>query len=192
MELRKNLSHAPSIVLGALAVGVAMWASIQPAKLPAHTLPPAGWGRTNPDISQANIGQNICNPAWHTSSNNGVLYRPSSEFTTALKIKQLKELGYPIASSTKEFEEDHLISLELGGAPSDPMNLWPQPYTNVVDGQNLGAREKDKVENYLHDRVCSKTETLSSAQHRISTNWVEVYSEMKGVKYTGSESDTDD
>jgi hypothetical protein len=31
-----------------------------------------------------------------------------------------------LVGNPKDYEEDHLISLELGGAPRDPKNLWPQ------------------------------------------------------------------
>jgi len=30
------------------------------------------------------------------------------------------------------YEEDHLISLENGGDPKDPKNLWPEPYNTKV------------------------------------------------------------
>jgi hypothetical protein len=43
-----------------------------------------------------------------------------------------------------------LISLELGGAPSDPRNLFPEPHA-----PEPGARQKDTVENRLNDEVCS-------------------------------------
>ena len=84
-----------------------------------------------------------------------------------------------------------MISLELGGSPTDPQNLWPEPYINDVDGQNLGAHEKDKVENYLHSQVCSGAMTLVEAQTEIKTNWVAVYAKMKGLNYTGGESVSD-
>ena len=69
-------------------------------------------------------------------------------------------------------EVDHLISLELGGS-NDKENLWPQPYT----GQ-WNARQKDKLENYLHKQVCVGKITLQEAQKEIAGNWMEAY-----VKY---------
>jgi hypothetical protein len=34
--------------------------------------------------------------------------------------------------------------------PRDPGNLWPAPYKTQIGGQTVGARQKDKVENYIH------------------------------------------
>jgi len=52
------------------------------------------------------------------------------------------------------YEEDHLISLENGGDPRDPRNLWPKPYATQIDGLTVGARQKDTVENYIHNVIC--------------------------------------
>ena len=52
------------------------------------------------------------------------------------------------------YEENHLISLENGGHPRDPRNLWPEPYKTQIDGQTVGARQKDTVENYIHNAIC--------------------------------------
>jgi hypothetical protein len=59
-----------------------------------------------------------------------------------------------------DYQEDHLISLELGGHPTDPRNLWPQPYPR--------ASEVDRSENELNDAVCSGNLSLSEAQRRES------------------------
>jgi hypothetical protein len=69
-------------------------------------------------------------------------------------------------------EVDHLISLELGGS-NDKSNLWPQPYT----GQ-WNAREKDKLENFLHKQVCDGKITLEEAQRKIASNWIQTYLEF--------------
>ena len=98
--------------------------SSHPSRIgPADVYPPA-WatGAINQDITQRNISENICNPHWSTKSE-----RPPARYTTALKIEQLKQLGYG-DQSTADYEEDHLISLELGGNPTDSSNLWPEPY----------------------------------------------------------------
>lgn len=81
-------------------------------------------------------------------------------------------------------EDDHLISLELGGADNDIANHFPQAYEDPValkDGKlsddELGAHAKDKVENWLHRRVCAKELPLADAQRMIATNWVAAYHE---------------
>ncbi len=124
-------------------------------------------GAINTAITQANIGQNICNPKWSTKSE-----RPSSGYTTSLKKVQIKDEALP-DTKTGDYEEDHLISLELGGDPKDPKNLWPEPYTaSIADG---GAKNKDSVENYLHAQVCAGVMTLAEAQKEIATDWYAVY-----------------
>jgi len=73
---------------------------------------------------------------------------------------------YGWTGTTSDYEEDHLIALELGGHPSDEKNLWPEPY-NIQNG----ARAKDKIENLLHARVCAGQMALADAQSLIATNW---------------------
>ena len=40
---------------------------------------------------------------------------------------------YGETGSPSDYQEDHLISLELGGNPTDPRNLWPEPYPRAAD-----------------------------------------------------------
>ena len=98
--------------------------------------------------------------------------RPEASYTHRLKIEQIGEYGYS-DSRLRDYEEDHFIPLELGGNPTDPKNLWPEPFeTSVPDG---GAHAKDKVENYLHAEVCSGSLTLDQAQREIAEDWYRVY-----------------
>jgi hypothetical protein len=71
-----------------------------------------------------------------------------------------------------QYEVDHLVSLELGGS-NDIANLWPE-----AASPKPGFHEKDKVENYLHDQVCSGAISLKQAQIEIATNWLAVYNQM--------------
>jgi hypothetical protein len=124
-------------------------------------------GATNPEITQDNVRETICNPRWSTKS-----IRPPSSYTNRLKVEQIREYGYS-DSTLKDYEEDHFIPLELGGNPADPRNLWPEPFdTSILDG---GAHNKDKVENYLHAEVCAGSLTLEQAQREITEDWYRVY-----------------
>jgi hypothetical protein len=124
-------------------------------------------GATNPDITPGTIRETICNPRWSTKS-----ICPPASYTNQLKVEQIHEYGYS-DSSLKDYEEDHFIPLELGGNPSDPRNLWPEPFdTSIPDG---GAHSNDKVENYLHAEVCSGSLTLEQAQREITEDWYRVY-----------------
>jgi hypothetical protein len=105
-------------------------------------------GVLNAAVTQANIRSTICRRGWTRT------VRPSTEYTNALKRKQMRayhEHGPPSA-----FQEDHLISLELGGDPTDPRNLWPEPYPR--------ASEVDRLENELNAQVCSGALSLWDAQ----------------------------
>lgn len=68
----------------------------------------------------------------------------------------------------KQYEVDHLISLEIGGT-NDIANLWPQPYAVP------GAHQKDVLENKLHSMICSKQITPADAQKAISHDWWAAY-----------------
>jgi hypothetical protein len=86
--------------------------------------------------------------------------RPSESQTEHAKF----DVSYPayVVSHKTKSEEDHLVSLELGGS-NDITNLWPE----------VGKlpNPKDKVENDLHDAVCSGQVSLSAAQEAIASNW---------------------
>ena len=109
-------------------------------------------GVLNPDVTQANIRSTICRHGWTAT------IRPPVDYTNTLKRKQMRLYGE--TGSMSDYQEDHLISLELGGAPSDPRNLWPQP--------RPWADHVDRTENELNDEVCSGELTLVEAQARES------------------------
>ena len=78
---------------------------------------------------------------------------------------------------------DHLVPLELGGS-NDIGNLWPE-----VAEPRPGFHEKDKVENYLHEQVCSGAISLKQAQAEIAGNWPPAWvaylaGSLKGAGYT--------
>lgn len=77
-------------------------------------------------------------------------------------------------------EVDHLISLELGGS-NDFQNLWPEPYV-----PHPGARDKDKVENFLHREVCAGRIPIQEAQREIAEDWYAVYLTMPASHRHGS------
>ena len=94
--------------------------------------------------------------------------RLPESYTEALKRTQLAN-GYAYQGDTNvaDYEEDHLIPLELGGSPTSALNLWPEPYAG-----SDGARTKDEVENSLRRDVCNGSVTLATARQEIASNWV--------------------
>jgi len=112
-------------------------------------------GAASPLVTQGNLAQTICVSGYTKT------VRPPVSYTNPLKAQQMLQYGF--TDSIHLHEEDHLISLEIGGAPSDPKNLWPEP------GQS--PNPKDKVENFLHAEVCNGRITLKDAQDRIATDW---------------------
>jgi len=116
------------------------------AVLASATLTP---GSLNPAVTQATIHSTICVRGWTAT------VRPPSSYTSALKARQMPTYGE--AGPSSAYQEDHLISLELGGNPTDPRNLWPEPYPRASD--------VDKIENALNAKVCSGELTLTQAQH---------------------------
>jgi hypothetical protein len=95
--------------------------------------------------------------------------RPPVAYTNQLKQEQLEGRDYT-DQEPRDYEEDHLISLELGGAPKNEQNLWPEAYAG-----SCGARVKDVIERKLNRLVCSGDLPLRMAQHMIATDWVAAY-----------------
>lgn len=141
--------------------------------VPAHCTTQGGFpdrgctpGATNPAVTQTNIQTTICVSGYTAT------IRPPVSYTNPLKAELMRSYGLTGASSA--YELDHLISLELGGNPKSPSNLWPEAYLPVP-----GAHEKDKVENYLHSQVCGGQMTLAAAQKVIATDWLSVWATIK-------------
>jgi len=106
----------------------------------------------NPAVTQASIGATICTPGYTAT------VRPPTSLTGPLKVRQIASYGYADRNPA-DYEEDHVIALELGGAPAAPVNLYPEPRSSS------GA--DDALENLLHARVCSRALTLADAQAQI-------------------------
>ena len=70
------------------------------------------------------------------------------------------------------YEVDHFIPLALGGA-NDIANLFPE-----AAAPTPGFHEKDIVEVFLQEQVCSGHATLAAAQRQISTDWLAVYNNI--------------
>ncbi len=109
-------------------------------------------GVLNPDVTQATIGSTICVRGWTRT------VRPPTSYTSELELRQIKEYG--VGGTAADYQEDHLISLELGGHPTDPRNLWPEPIER--------AEKVDTIENELYDKVCTGAMSLEEAQRKES------------------------
>jgi hypothetical protein len=120
-------------------------------------------GVTDPRVSQDNIQQTICVPGY----TRGV--RPPGSYTDERKRQGIADYGYSDTSAA-DYEEDHLVALELGGSPTDPGNLWPEPRYPAGAGGRTAA-DKDRVENQLHTRVCAGDVSLAGARQAIATDW---------------------
>ena len=153
-----------------LAVGVPLSATVPltchlrdqgSMALPDPTCTP---GALNPAVGQDTIASTICVPGYSSS------VRPPQSFTYNLKVRQMRAWG--ITGPTSTIEEDHLVPLSLGGAPSDARNLWPEPggIPNV----------KDALEARLFSLVCRGAVTLHEAQIQIATDWRSAYQRFVG------------
>ena len=167
--------HARPVAIVAVAIGAATLLAVVPAEASpsaprASTMscstsylplpdPSCTPGATNPDVTQDTIDQTICVSGWTST------VRPPASYTNALKVNQIAEYGYS-DTSTADYEEDHLIPLELGGAPRDPNNLWPEPRYG-----SRTATNKDSVENALKKAVCDGQVNLVDAQNAIAADW---------------------
>jgi len=119
----------------------------------------------NPAVTQATIGTTICVRGWTAT------IRPPASYTDALKRQQLQQFAgqhqgdpqWNVAGT----EEDHRLSLDLGGAPTDPMNLSPEVHRS--------SALKDQEEAALggsQGKVCRGEMTLQEAQQELISTWL--------------------
>ncbi|HEX5597226.1 MAG TPA: hypothetical protein VFX61_14605 [Micromonosporaceae bacterium] len=147
-----KVASPPAITVTATVLACAY----QDGKADSHCTP----GAINPEVTQDNIHQTICVKGWTKT------IRPPASYTDNLKSIQLQRYGQ--SQQPKLYEEDHLIALELGGAPRNSDNLWPQSWNGPT-----GAHAKDSEENQLHAQVCAPVNPmpLSVAQQTIVRDW---------------------
>jgi hypothetical protein len=122
-------------------------------------------GATNPRVTQANLASTVCKSGYTAT------IRPPEGVTGPEKRASEAAYGFKGKGSTTEY--DHLISLELGGDPNSPLNLWPEPNRARAAGVD---NPKDQVENELNALVCNAVHgqpylPLARAQYLIATNW---------------------
>ena len=145
------------VVAVVVAAGLAVALMERRAREPPLSRDRASWtvtpGVLNPDVSQRTIASTICASGWTSE------IRPSSDYTGRLKLEQMRAYGR--TGTPDGYQEDHLISLEMGGNPTDPRNLWPEPYPR--------ASEMDQIENELNSEICDGKLTLAQAQQREDT-----------------------
>jgi hypothetical protein len=119
-------------------------------------------GATDPRVTQANLAATICRSGYTAT------VRPPTSYTEPLKRELMRRYGD--AGAMSGYELDHLISLELGGSPASPSNLWPEP--------GASPNAKDRVEQAANRAVCTGRMPLADVQHRIAANWVELGHEL--------------
>ena len=79
-------------------------------------------GEIDPAVTEDNLQTTICHSGYTQT------IRPPVSYTNKLKKQQISDYGYQDIRMG-DYEEDHFISLELGGSPTDPKNLWPEYYS---------------------------------------------------------------
>jgi hypothetical protein len=129
-------------------------------------------GVLNSDVTQSTIDSTICVSGWTST------IRPSTSYTNKLKTQGIIDYGYT-DTSLSDYEEDHFVPLELGGSPTDPGNLWPEPHTGIAGvTSSTGSASKDSVENALKKAVCAGTVTLTDAQNALISDWTTAESNL--------------
>ena len=110
-------------------------------------------------MTQSDIHSTICRRGYTES------VRPPESVTEPEKRASMK--AYGDHGPLRDYEYDHLIPLELGGAVNDERNLWPEP--------GASPNPKDALEDRLRSMVCGGELTLAAARHEIARDWVAAY-----------------
>lgn len=145
--------HLLSLVLQFVFYSMLLLAVAHAARsAPPKTILPPVPGAINPAVTQATLAATVCVSGWTRT------IRPPTSYTNALKRLQLDTLAYA-DRNPRHYEEDHLVPLSLGGHPTRPANLWPEPRRQ--------ADRSDALELRLHRSLCNGTLTLRQARRLI-------------------------
>ena len=136
--------------------------SLTPSPLPADPCHVAvvTYCALNPAVTKATIAVTICVSGWTAT------VRPPSSYTSPLKVEQLTAFGYA-DQNPSDYEEDHRVPLELGGAPRDTSNLSPE--------RGSSPNPKDLSENSARADVCAGRLTLQQEQVAFIAAWLAPY-----------------
>lgn len=161
METRTKIA---GVVVAALSVagiaGTTHEKSVNHRVLPSVTSSPS----LGP-LPNAKLTPGVVDPAADTQLICTTTTAARRNTSAATKAAAYREYG-AVHKVPGDFEVDHLIPLELGGA--DVLaNLWPEPAPSF--------HLKDQLENRLHALVCAGKVPLAVAQHQIATDWVGAY-----------------
>jgi hypothetical protein len=107
--MRSRLSRR-ALLVAVAALAALLGAALALAGATALILPTHTPGDRYSKVTQATISSTVCKSGWTKT------IRPPESYTNALKRAQLAQWHYA-DQNPSHFEEDHLISLELGGAP---------------------------------------------------------------------------
>jgi hypothetical protein len=135
-------------------------------------------------INRSLSKKTLCSDTFRTAQ-----VRPPTSYTNRLKALELGDGGTITAPNDKrytvigehlpgtiiDYELDHLISLQLGGHPVDPRNLWMEPWEDKgahLADDGLGAESKDVLENRFGRAVCNGDLALSTAQRQMAEDWL--------------------
>lgn len=124
-------------------------------------------GAIDVEISQGNLSSTICSYGFTESM------RPPVSISEPVKYELMRSYGYG-GLELHNYELDHLVPLELGGA-STFQNLWPELNNYPAPGY---FNSKDEVENELHSAVCDGSVSLQAAQDAIASDWVTALSNL--------------
>jgi hypothetical protein len=104
-----------------------------------------------PGAVQSTNARAICTPGWASRHRH---------VTSATRAEVYRLYGLSGSHPFPEWEVDHRVPLELGGSNAIT-NLWPEH----------NPKTKDRLENKLHDRVCSGKMTLTRGQRIFKRDW---------------------
>ena len=123
-------------------------------------------GAIDAKVTETTLKKTVCRSGGYTRR-----VRPPASLTEPAKRQLLR--AYSLSGPLSEYELDHLVPLELGGA-SDVRNLWPEQNIGKpsdYDPGALGSNAKDGVEDRLHQAVCAGQVSLTAAQQAIASDW---------------------
>jgi hypothetical protein len=121
----------------------------------------------DPRVTQDNLQSTICKRGYTRT------VRPPVMVTGRIKHRMMQKAW--ITDPARNYELDHIIPLEAGGAPNNPKNFQIQSWHGVCN-----AHLKDALENLVHEKICSGEMTLAEGQAQFTPveHWKQAYADL--------------